>query len=157
MRPYLPEVQDRVLVGDRIDLMNGLPAGSVDMVFADPPDNRQLAGELLRPDNSKVDAVDDDWEKFADFARTIPRPALAEGARYVPETRGTLWVIGSYGTLPHRHGAAGPGRLATERHRVAKVEPDAELQGKRFTNAHETLIWAARDGDQARTPSTTMR
>ena len=56
----LSEVQDRVLVGDCIDLMNGLPAGSVDMVFADPPYNLQLGGDLLRPDNSKVDAVDND-------------------------------------------------------------------------------------------------
>jgi len=65
----LSEVQDRVFVGDCIDLMTGLPAGSVDMVFADPPYNLQFGGDLLRPDNSKVDAVDDDWDKFANFER----------------------------------------------------------------------------------------
>ena len=64
----LSEVQDRVLVGDCIDLMNGLPAGSVDMVFADPPYNLQLEGALTRPDQSLVDAVDDEWDKFASFA-----------------------------------------------------------------------------------------
>ena len=65
----LGENLDRVLVGDCIELMQRLPEASVDMVFADPPYNLQLGGELLRPDNSKVDAVDDDWDKFADFAR----------------------------------------------------------------------------------------
>ena len=64
--PMLGDNLDRVLVGDCIELMNGLPEASVDMVFADPPYNLQLGGELLRPDNSKVDAVDDDWDKFSD-------------------------------------------------------------------------------------------
>ena len=96
---------DRVLVGDCIDLMNGLPEGSVDMVFADPPYNLLLGGDLLRPDHSKVDAVDDDWDKFSD-----PADAAATGfAEYDKFTRawlkaarralkpgGTLWVIGSY-------------------------------------------------------------
>jgi modification methylase len=67
--PMLGEKLDRVLVGDCIELMQGLPEASVDMVFADPPYNLQLGGELLRPDNSRVDAVDDDWDKFADFSR----------------------------------------------------------------------------------------
>ena len=67
--PPMPvENSDRVLVGDCIDLMLSLPEGSVDMVFADPPYNLQLGGELLRPDNSRVDAVDDDWDKFGSFA-----------------------------------------------------------------------------------------
>ena len=68
--PPMPvENLDRVLVGDCIELMRGLPEASVDMVFADPPYNLQLGGELLRPDHSKVDAVDDDWDKFADLSR----------------------------------------------------------------------------------------
>ncbi|HEX9556907.1 MAG TPA: DNA methyltransferase, partial [Reyranella sp.] len=67
--PMRGEKLDRVLVGDCIELMGGLPEGSVDMVFADPPYNLQLGGELLRPDNSRVDAVDDDWDKFDGFAR----------------------------------------------------------------------------------------
>ena len=71
---------DRVLVGDCIYLMEGLPAASVDLVFADPPYNLQLGGDLLRPDNSKVDAVDDDWDQFENFAalRRL-HPGLAEG------------------------------------------------------------------------------
>ena len=71
----LSEVQDCVFVGDCIDLMKGLPARLVDMVFADPPYNLQLGGDLLRPDNSKVDAVDDDWDKSAKSNGTTPSPA----------------------------------------------------------------------------------
>src|ERR1700761_3276812 len=59
---------DRILVGDSIRILNSLPAGSIDAIFADPPYNLQLGGDLHRPDNSLVDAVDDDWDKFADFA-----------------------------------------------------------------------------------------
>ena len=138
----LSEVQDRVLVGDCIDLMNGLPAGSVDMVFADPPYNLQLGGDLLRPDNSKVDAVDDDWDQFADFrALRLLHPRLAEGRAPRAEARGH--AVGDRQLpqhLPHRHGAAGPGLLAAERHRVAQVQPDAELQG-------QALHQRARDAD----------
>ena len=73
---------DRVLMGDCVELMQRLPEASVDMVFADPPYNLQLGGELLRPDNSKVDAVDDDWDKFANFrALTIPSPAPGSARR----------------------------------------------------------------------------
>ena len=79
---------DRVLVGDCIELMQALPEASVDMVFADPPYNLQLGGDLLRPDNSKVDAVDDDWDKFADFAALRPvHPRLAEGRAAGAEAR----------------------------------------------------------------------
>src|SRR5204863_80127 len=72
---------DRILVGDCIELMRGLPSGSVDMVFADPPYNLQLGGELLRPDNSKVDAVDDDWDKFGLPAAALHRLGTPEGRR----------------------------------------------------------------------------
>ena len=69
---------DQILVGDCIELMRSLPEASVDMVFADPPYNLQLGGELLRPDHSKVDAVDDDWDKFSDFAGDV-RPRARRG------------------------------------------------------------------------------
>src|SRR5215468_768043 len=95
--PMHGERLDRVLVGDCVELMKRLPAGSVDMVFADPPYNLQLGGELLRPDNSKVDAVDDEWDKFADFARydSFTR-AWLKAARRLLKPEGTLWVIGSF-------------------------------------------------------------
>ena len=138
---------DRVLVGDCIELMQGMPAASVDMVFADPPYNLQLGGELLRPDNSKVDAVDDDWDKFETFARydAFTRAWLA-AARRVLKPEGTLWVIGSYHNI-FRIGTA----LQDEGYWLLndivwrKSNPMPNFKGKRFTNAHETLIWAARD------------
>ena len=143
----LSDTQDRVLVGDCIDLMNGLPPGSVDMVFADPPYNLQLGGDLLRPDNSKVDAVDDDWDKFATFERydTFTR-AWLKAARHVLKPEGTLWVIGSYHNI-FRIGTAlqDQGYWLLNDIVWRKSNPMPHFQGQRFTNAHETLIWAARD------------
>jgi modification methylase len=119
---------------------------SVDLVFADPPYNLQLGGDLLRPDNSKVDAVDDDWDQFASFeAYDAFTRAWLTACRRVLKDDGALWVIGSYHNI-FRVGAhaAGSGLLDPQRRRLAQVQPDAELQGHRFTNAHETLIWAAK-------------
>ena len=138
---------DRILVGDCIELMRALPEASVDMVFADPPYNLQLGGDLLRPDNSKVDAVDDDWDKFADFARydSFTRDWL-KAARRTLKPEGTLWVIGSYHNIF---------RIGTSLQDIGfwllndvvwrKTNPMPNFRGKRFTNAHETMIWAARD------------
>ena len=141
------DYRDRVLVGDCIELMESLPEGSIDMVFADPPYNLQLGGDLLRPDNSKVDAVDDDWDKFTDFARydSFSRAWLA-AARRVLKPEGTLWVIGSYHNI-FRIGTAlqDQGYWLLNDIVWRKSNPMPNFKGKRFTNAHETLIWAARD------------
>jgi modification methylase len=141
----LGENLDRVLVGDCVELMQRLPEASVDMVFADPPYNLQLGGELLRPDNSKVDAVDDDWDKFADFARydAFTRAWLS-AARRVLRPEGTLWVIGSYHNI-FRIGTALQDQGFWILNDVVwrKSNPMPNFKGKRFTNAHETLIWAA--------------
>ena len=90
-------LQDRVLVGDCLQELGKLPAGSVDLVFADPPYNLQLDGELLRPNNTRVDGVDDDWDKFASFADydRFSRAWLAECRRLL-KPDGAIWVIGSY-------------------------------------------------------------
>src|SRR3984893_8911729 len=146
--PRMPgEKLDHVLVGDCIDLMRSLPEASVDMVFADPPYNLQLGGELLRPDNSRVDAVDDDWDKFADFARydSFTRAWLA-AARRALKPEGTLWVIGSYHNI-FRIGTAlqDLGFWLLNDIVWLKTNPMPNFKGTRFTNAHETLIWAARD------------
>ena len=140
--------KDRILVGDCVKLMDALPEGSVDMVFADPPYNLQLRNELLRPENtSHVDAVDDDWDKFADFAAydTFTRAWLA-AARRVLKPNGTLWVIGSYHNI-FRIGTAlqDLGYWLLNDVIWLKTNPMPNFRGKRFTNAHETLIWAARD------------
>jgi modification methylase len=135
-----------ILVGDCIDLLKTLPAASVDLVFADPPYNLQLAGDLLRPNNSRVEGVDNDWDKFTDFAAydTFCRAWLAE-CRRVLKPDGALWVIGSYHNI-FRLGAALQDLGFWIQNDVIwrKVNPMPNFRGKRFTNAHETLIWAGR-------------
>jgi modification methylase len=137
---------DTILVGDCIDHMNALPAGSVDLIFADPPYNLQLDQGLTRPDQSKVDAVDDDWDKFESFAHydAFTR-AWLKAARRVLKPDGALWVIGSYHNI-FRVGTALQDLDYWMLNDVIwrKANPMPNFRGTRFTNAHETLIWAAR-------------
>jgi modification methylase len=137
---------DQVLVGDCVAAMNALPPASVDLVFADPPYNLQLGGDLRRPDDSLVDAVDDDWDKFASFADydAFTRAWLA-AARRVLKPDGALWVIGSYHNI-FRVGAIlqDLGFWMLNDIVWRKANPMPNFRGRRFTNAHETLIWAAR-------------
>ncbi|MDQ2892778.1 MAG: site-specific DNA-methyltransferase, partial [Pseudomonadota bacterium] len=88
---------DQIVRGDCIAAMRALPAKSVDMIFADPPYNLQLGGDLSRPDGSHVDAVTDEWDKFDSLAAydRFTRAWLAE-ARRILKDDGTIWVIGSY-------------------------------------------------------------
>jgi modification methylase len=138
---------NRLLVGDCLEIMRAMPDASVDMVFADPPYNLQLRGELHRPDNSKVDAVDDAWDQIGDFAAydRFTRAWLAE-ARRVLRPDGTIWVIGSYHNV-FRLGAAlqDLGYWVLNDVVWRKANPMPNFRGRRFTNAHETMIWAARD------------
>ena len=137
---------DTILVGDCIDHMNALPAGSVDLVFADPPYNLQLAEGLTRPDQSKVDAVDDDWDKFESFAHydDFTRRWL-KAARRVLKPDGAIWVIGSYHNI-FRVGTALQDLDFWLLNDIVwrKANPMPNFRGTRFTNAHETLIWASR-------------
>ena len=140
---------DTVHVGDCIEMMNAMPAESVDMVFADPPYNLQLSGELHRPDNSKVDGVDEDWDRFDGFKvyDDFSRDWLA-AARRILKPDGTLWVIGSYHNI-FRVGAVlqDLGYWILNDIVWRKSNPMPNFRGRRFTNAHETLIWAAKDKD----------
>ena len=137
---------NQILDGDCIEVMNSLPAGSVDLIFADPPYNLQLRGDLHRPDNSKVDAVDDHWDQFSGFAAydKFTREWLA-AARRLLKPDGALWVIGSYHNV-FRMGA----ELQNQGYWILndvvwrKSNPMPNFRGKRLTNAHETLIWASR-------------
>ncbi len=136
---------DKILIGDCIRIMNELPAGSVDAVFADPPYNLQLGGELLRPDHSHVDACDDDWDKFADFAEYDRfTTEWLKAAKRVLKPDGCLWVIGSYHNI-FRVGAIlqNLGFWILNDVIWCKSNPMPNFRGKRFTNAHETLIWAS--------------
>jgi modification methylase len=138
---------DTILVGDCIDHMNALPAGSVDLIFADPPYNLQLEEGLTRPDQSKVDAVDDDWDKFQSFSHydAFTR-AWLKAARRLLKPDGAIWVIGSYHNI-FRVGTALQDLDFWMLNDVIwrKANPMPNFRGTRFTNAHETLIWAARD------------
>jgi modification methylase len=140
---------DEVLVGDCIAALEKLPPESVDLVFADPPYNLQLEGALTRPDHSLVDAVDDDWDKFASFAAydAFTRAWLL-ACRRVMKKSATLWVIGSYHNI-FRVGATlqDLGFWILNDVVWRKANPMPNFKGRRFTNAHETLIWASRGPD----------
>jgi modification methylase len=140
---------DSILEEDCVAAMSRLPAGSVDMVFADPPYNLQLGGELFRPEGGRVDACDDDWDKFDTFAAydEFTRAWLKEAKRIL-KPNGTLWVIGSYHNI-YRVGAAlqDAGYWILNDIIWRKSNPMPNFRGTRFTNAHETLIWASRSED----------
>ncbi|WP_395637656.1 DNA-methyltransferase, partial [Sphingorhabdus sp.] len=133
--------RNQILRMDCIEAMRSLPDCSIDMVFADPPYNLQLGGDLLRPDNSKVDAVNDEWDKFASFAiyDKFTREWLAE-ARRILKPDGSLWVIGSYHNI-FRVGTAvqDAGYWILNDIVWRKSNPMPNFKGTRFTNAHETL------------------
>jgi modification methylase len=137
----------QILVGDCVAAMARLPAESVDLVFADPPYNLQLQGDLKRPDDSRVDAVDDHWDKFSSFAAydDFTRAWLL-ACRRVMKPSATLWVIGSYHNI-FRVGSIlqDLGFWILNDVVWRKSNPMPNFRGRRFTNAHETLIWAARE------------
>jgi modification methylase len=136
-----------VLDGDCLVEMAGLPAATVDLVFADPPYNLQLAGELHRPDNSRVDGVGAEWDKFADFAAydRFTRAWLGECRRLI-KPAGALWVIGTYHNI-FRIGAIlqDLGFWILNDVVWRKANPMPNFRGRRFTNAHETLLWCTAD------------
>ncbi|HEY3948511.1 site-specific DNA-methyltransferase [Phenylobacterium sp.] len=137
---------DTILQGDCLAELQKLPDRSVDLVFADPPYNLQLGGDLLRPDNSKVDAVDDDWDRFDSFeAYDAFTNAWLKECRRVLKDDGALWVIGSYHNI-FRVGATlqDLGFWILNDIVWRKSNPMPNFKGTRFTNAHETLIWAAK-------------
>lgn len=135
-----------ILPGDCIEHMRAIPAGSVDMVFADPPYNLQLNGDLHRPNNSLVDAVDNDWDQFESLQAydKFTREWLA-AARDCLKPDGTLWVIGSYHNI-FRVGSIlqDLGFWILNDVIWRKTNPMPNFRGRRFTNAHETLIWASK-------------
>jgi len=139
--------RNRIIQGDCISMLERLPRHSVDVVFADPPYNLQLGGTLHRPDHSLVDAVDDDWDKFADFAAyDVFTRAWLMACRRVLKPNGTIWVIGSYHNI-FRVGSIMQdlGFWLLNDVIWRKSNPMPNFRGRRFQNAHETLIWATRD------------
>jgi modification methylase len=147
-KPVLP--LNQIVIGDCIESMNALPPNSVDLIFADPPYNLQLGGDLTRPDNSHVDAVNNDWDKFDSFAAydAFTR-AWLKAARRILKDEGAIWVIGSYHNI-FRVGAAIQDLGFWILNDVVwnKANPMPNFKGTRLTNAHETLIWASRSEKQ---------
>jgi modification methylase len=142
---------DRILLGDCVAAMNALPPKSVDMVFADPPYNLQLGGDLWRPEGGMVDAVTDDWDKFDSLAAYDHfTRAWMTAARRILKDDGTIWTIGSYHNI-FRVGAAlqDLGYWVLNDIVWRKANPMPNFKGTRFTNAHETLIWCSK-GENAR-------
>ncbi|MEO5808805.1 MAG: site-specific DNA-methyltransferase [Sphingomicrobium sp.] len=138
---------DTIIEGDCISAMAQLPAKSVDMIFADPPYNLQLQGDLFRPEGGRVDAVDDAWDKFESLATydDFTRDWLAE-ARRILKDDGSIWVIGSYHNI-YRVGALLQDAEFWILNDIVwrKANPMPNFRGTRFTNAHETLLWCAKD------------
>jgi modification methylase len=151
--PDLTALLDQVFHGDCLEILAGLPAESVDLVFADPPYNLQLQNELRRPNNSTVRGVQEDWDQFQSFAAydEFTRAWLAACRRVLKPT-GALWVIGSYHNI-HRVGAILQDLNYWLLNSVVwiKTNPTPNFRGVRFTNAHETLLWAQKQKGSAYT------
>jgi modification methylase len=146
VKPVKELTKNTILAGDCIEMMRSLPKGSVDMIFADPPYNLQLKGDLLRPNNSKVDACDDHWDQFSSFEvyDKFTRDWLS-AARDLLTEDGSMWVIGSYHNI-FRVGAIlqDLGFWILNDVIWRKTNPMPNFRGRRFTNAHETMIWVAK-------------
>jgi len=149
LRRHAPAARavNRIVVGDCLEELALLTGESADLVFADPPYNLQLERDLLRPNNTVVDGVDDAWDKFASFAEydRFCRAWLAE-CRRILKPNGAIWLIGSYHNI-FRLGAALQDLGFWIQNDIVwrKTNPMPNFRGRRFTNAHETLIWAGRD------------
>jgi modification methylase len=139
--------KDSIIKGDCVAALEALPSQSVDVIFADPPYNLQLGGALHRPDQSLVDAVDDDWDQFSSFEvyDAFTRAWLL-ACRRVLKPNGTIWVIGSYHNI-FRVGSIMQDLNFWLLNDIVwrKTNPMPNFKGRRFQNAHETMIWASRD------------
>ncbi len=144
---------NQILHGDCIEILKALPENSVDLIFADPPYNLQLSKDLYRPNMTKVDAVNDGWDKFVDFKAydAFTCDWLSASQRVLKET-GTIWVIGSYHNI-YRVGSIMQdlGFWILNDIVWVKRNPMPNFRGVRFTNAHETIIWAQKKKDAKHT------
>ena len=140
---------NQIIQGDCIANMNALPANSVDLVFADPPYNLQLGGDLSRPDNSVVNGVTEEWDQFDTMdAYDLFTHDWLQAARRILKPNGSMWVIGSYHNI-FRVGAILQDQQFWIQNDIIwrKTNPMPNFRGTRFTNAHETLIWATKTED----------
>ena len=138
---------NKIFNGDSIEIMKEMPDNSVDLIFADPPYNLQLNDTIYRPDYSDVDSVREDWDKFENYKSydTFTSNWLKECKRLLKPS-GTIWVIGSYHNI-FRVGYIMQNMEFWTLNDIiwTKTNPMPHFRGRRFTNAHETIIWAAKD------------
>jgi site-specific DNA-methyltransferase (adenine-specific)/modification methylase len=141
---------NEIIQGNCIEVLKSLPERSVDLIFADPPYNLQLRNELLRPNQTLVDGVNDKWDQFEDFTQydNFTRSWLSE-CRRILKDNGSIWVIGSYHNI-FRVGAIlmDLGYWVLNNVIWHKTNPMPNFRGTRFQNATETLIWAKKYGEQ---------
>jgi len=146
--PDLPINQ--IIQGDCVEVLKSFPDSCIDLIFADPPYNLQLRNELLRPNQTLVDGVDEEWDRFSDFEEydRFTEQWLSQCRRVLKDT-GTLWVIGTY------HNIFRVGRIMQDLGYWIlndviwyKINPMPNFRGTRFTNATETLIWAKKSSEQ---------
>ena len=137
---------NQVIAGDSIDVMQTLPNNFADLVFVDPPYFLQLNHGLTRPDQSNVDGVHQNWDKFDDFAHYDAfTDAWLSGCKDIMKENASLWVIGSYhniyriGKILQDHGFWIINDIIW-----VKSNPMPNFKGTRFTNAHEILLWAVK-------------
>jgi len=137
----------KIVQGNCIDVMNDLPEQSVDLVFADPPYNLQLGGDLSRPDNSNVDGVTNDWDRFDTMdAYDLFTHEWMAAAKRILKPNGAIWVMGSYHNIFRVGGILQDQGFWIQNDIIwRKTNPMPNFRGTRFTNAHETLIWATKD------------
>ena len=139
--------KNKIINGDCLVELKKIPDRTFDLVFADPPYNLQLKNKLTRPDNSEVNAVDDKWDQFESFKKydefTI---SWLKECKRILKKNGALWVIGSYHNI-FRLGTAIQNLGFWILNDVVwnKNNPMPNFRGTRFTNAHETLIWASKN------------
>jgi len=142
--------KDRIIVGDCVRAMEQMPEKSVDLIFADPPYNMQLGGELRRPDNSKVDAVTQEWDQIGSFDNyDLFTWNWLEAAKRVLKDDGAIWVMGSYHNIYRVGGILQDAGFWFMNDVIwRKSNPMPNFKGTRFTNAHETLLWCLKSKDQ---------
>ena len=138
---------NKIIKGNCIESMRSLPDNSIDVIFADPPYNLQLKNDLSRPDSSKVNGVTEEWDRFKSFEEydKFTKDWISEAQRIL-KPEGTIWVIGSYHNI-FRVGNAmqNLGFWILNDIIWHKSNPMPNFKGTRFTNAHETIIWASKN------------
>tara|TARA_Y100000310_G_scaffold237803_1_gene241088 strand:- start:977 stop:2068 length:1092 start_codon:yes stop_codon:yes gene_type:complete len=141
------EYLNKIIKGDSIEVLKKLPDNSVDLIFADPPYNLQLNGDLWRPNQTKVDAVNDEWDKFTSFEKYDKFcEAWIKECKRILKKDGSIWIIGSYHNI-FRVGKImqDVGLWVLNDILWIKTNPMPNFKGTRFNNAHETLIWASKE------------